>query len=57
MTPTIIEQARRIVTDPDAPVSLRRLAWLALKSATGKPARQRPGGREAGQGATTTKER
>jgi hypothetical protein len=33
-------EAARIVTDPRASASLRWIAWLALKTATGKPARQ-----------------
>ena len=42
--------ARAIVANPEAHSErLRQIAWLILKTATGKPARQiTPGGREAG---------
>ena len=33
-------EALRTVCDPSAPLTARRMAWLALKSAQGNPVRQ-----------------
>ena len=33
-------EALRTVCDPSAPLTARRMAWIALKSAQGKPVRQ-----------------
>ena len=37
---SLTTETLRTVCDPSAPLTTRRMAWIALKSAQGKPVRQ-----------------